>query len=165
MIELSKSRPRPPVVRRIISGLGVPIGLRRLYDANQYRKRLISQNQQQKQTLFSSSSSTTTTLTSSFTNLSSTDTKEENTTMDMDNTKDSYNQQTNANIFSSDDNINIEDERDSFILEDNIDNDTTGLVINTNEIDFSKKILHYTWHPFEDIVAIAGLNNLYLYHT
>jgi serine/threonine-protein phosphatase 2A regulatory subunit B len=33
------------------------------------------------------------------------------------------------------------------------------------EIDFTKKVLHYSWHATEDIVAVAGLNNLYIYHA
>lgn len=37
--------------------------------------------------------------------------------------------------------------------------------INPEELDFSKKVLHYSWHPNEDIVAVAGLNNLYIYHA
>ena len=34
-----------------------------------------------------------------------------------------------------------------------------------SEVDFTKKVLHYSWHATEDIVAIAGLNNLYIYHA
>mmetsp|Transcript_6001 Transcript_6001/g.19116 ORF Transcript_6001/g.19116 Transcript_6001/m.19116 type:complete len:431 (+) Transcript_6001:184-1476(+) len=30
-------------------------------------------------------------------------------------------------------------------------------------LDFNKKALHVSWHPTDNIVAIAGLNNLYLY--
>lgn len=37
--------------------------------------------------------------------------------------------------------------------------------VNSAEIDFAKKVLHYSWHATEDIVAIAGLNNLYIYHA
>jgi len=33
------------------------------------------------------------------------------------------------------------------------------------EIDFTKKVLHFSWHPHEDIVAVAGVNNLYIYHA
>jgi hypothetical protein len=27
-----------------------------------------------------------------------------------------------------------------------------------DSLEFSKKVLHYTWHPKENIIAIAGLN-------
>jgi len=37
--------------------------------------------------------------------------------------------------------------------------------IDPDEIDFSRKVLHFSWHPHEDIVAVAGLNNLYIYHA
>lgn len=30
-------------------------------------------------------------------------------------------------------------------------------------IDFNKKILHMSWHPFEDSIAIAATNNVSLY--
>jgi hypothetical protein len=30
-------------------------------------------------------------------------------------------------------------------------------------IDFDKKILHMSWHPRDDIIAVAGLNKLYIY--
>ena len=33
------------------------------------------------------------------------------------------------------------------------------------DIDFGKKCLHLDWHPSEDIMAVAGLNNLYIYST
>ena len=35
--------------------------------------------------------------------------------------------------------------------------------VDVDDIDFSKKCLHYTWHPKEDIVAVTGVNNLFLY--
>ncbi|CAD6505715.1 BgTH12-01202 [Blumeria graminis f. sp. triticale] len=31
------------------------------------------------------------------------------------------------------------------------------------QIDFSKKILHMSWHPFEDSIAIAATNNLFVF--
>jgi serine/threonine-protein phosphatase 2A regulatory subunit B len=37
--------------------------------------------------------------------------------------------------------------------------------ISADDIDISKKALHFSWHPFEDIIAICGLNNLYVYHV
>jgi serine/threonine-protein phosphatase 2A regulatory subunit B len=37
--------------------------------------------------------------------------------------------------------------------------------VNPDELDFGKKVLHYSWHPNEDIIAVAGLNNLYIYHA
>ncbi len=33
-----------------------------------------------------------------------------------------------------------------------------------DQIDFNKKILHMSWHPFEDSIAIAATNNVSLYH-
>ncbi|KAG5178658.1 protein phosphatase PP2A regulatory subunit B [Tribonema minus] len=30
-------------------------------------------------------------------------------------------------------------------------------------IDFDRKILHMSWHPRDDIIAVAGLNKLYIY--
>jgi len=30
-------------------------------------------------------------------------------------------------------------------------------------MDFNRKIMHLTWHPSQPIVAVAGLNNLYIY--
>lgn len=30
-------------------------------------------------------------------------------------------------------------------------------------LDFTKKVLHYSWHPSENIIAVAGLNNLYIF--
>ena len=32
-----------------------------------------------------------------------------------------------------------------------------------DDIDFTKKVLHYSWHPTEDVVAVCGHNNLFLY--
>ena len=37
--------------------------------------------------------------------------------------------------------------------------------IYAEDIDISKKALHFSWHPAEDIIAIAGLNNLYIYYS
>ena len=37
------------------------------------------------------------------------------------------------------------------------------LNINPDSVDYSKKILHMTWHPENSVVAVAGLNNLYIY--
>jgi serine/threonine-protein phosphatase 2A regulatory subunit B len=31
-----------------------------------------------------------------------------------------------------------------------------------DQIDFNKKILHMSWHPFEDSIAIAATNNVCL---
>ncbi|EEP77844.1 protein phosphatase PP2A regulatory subunit B [Uncinocarpus reesii 1704] len=33
-----------------------------------------------------------------------------------------------------------------------------------DQIDFNKKILHMSWHPFEDSIAIAATNNVSLHH-
>ena len=30
-------------------------------------------------------------------------------------------------------------------------------------IDFSKKVLYLAWHPTQPTIAVAGLNNLYIY--
>ncbi|KAL6066743.1 protein phosphatase 2A regulatory subunit cdc55 [Balamuthia mandrillaris] len=35
--------------------------------------------------------------------------------------------------------------------------------LNPDDLDFNKKVLHVSWHPQEDIVAVAANNNLYLY--
>ena len=32
-------------------------------------------------------------------------------------------------------------------------------------MDYSKKVLHATWHPREDILAIAATNNLYIFRS
>uniref|UniRef100_A0A8C3AS26 Serine/threonine-protein phosphatase 2A 55 kDa regulatory subunit B n=1 Tax=Cyclopterus lumpus TaxID=8103 RepID=A0A8C3AS26_CYCLU len=32
-----------------------------------------------------------------------------------------------------------------------------------DSLDFSKKILHTTWHPHENIIAVAATNNLYIF--
>lgn len=32
-----------------------------------------------------------------------------------------------------------------------------------DQIDFNKKILHMSWHPFEDSIAIAATNNVSIY--
>lgn len=34
-----------------------------------------------------------------------------------------------------------------------------------HSLDYSKKVLHYTWHPRENIIAVAGVNNLYIYNA
>lgn len=40
----------------------------------------------------------------------------------------------------------------------------TGLVKEpTGEFDFKKKILHMSWHPQDDIIAVAGNDKLYFY--
>jgi serine/threonine-protein phosphatase 2A regulatory subunit B len=33
-----------------------------------------------------------------------------------------------------------------------------------DQIDFNKKILHMSWHPFEDSIAIAATNNVSVLH-
>ena len=37
--------------------------------------------------------------------------------------------------------------------------------INPETVDFTKKILHSSWHPQENSVAIAATNNLFLFST
>ncbi|XP_065184028.1 serine/threonine-protein phosphatase 2A 55 kDa regulatory subunit B alpha isoform-like [Sycon ciliatum] len=36
---------------------------------------------------------------------------------------------------------------------------------NLESMDYSKKVLHATWHPREDILAIAATNNLYIFRS
>lgn len=31
--------------------------------------------------------------------------------------------------------------------------------------DYARKVLHYSWHPVEDTLAIAGVNNLFIYNA
>lgn len=35
--------------------------------------------------------------------------------------------------------------------------------INVDSIDFSKKILHASWHPNENSIAVAATNNLFIF--
>lgn len=35
--------------------------------------------------------------------------------------------------------------------------------LNVNRLNFGKKAMHVAWHPEEDTVAVAGLNNLFVY--
>lgn len=34
---------------------------------------------------------------------------------------------------------------------------------NADNMDFNKKILHASWHPREDTIAIAATNNLFIF--
>jgi hypothetical protein len=36
-------------------------------------------------------------------------------------------------------------------------------VINPESLEYDKKILQVAWHPDENVVAVAGLNNLFVY--
>lgn len=36
---------------------------------------------------------------------------------------------------------------------------------NVNLMDFGKKALHVAWHPSSDVIAVAGLNKLYIYES
>jgi len=36
---------------------------------------------------------------------------------------------------------------------------------NSNKVDFRKNILHLSWHPFENTVAIAATNNLFMFNA
>ncbi|EMR11638.1 protein phosphatase PP2A regulatory subunit B [Pneumocystis murina B123] len=38
-------------------------------------------------------------------------------------------------------------------------------LIDTDNIDFNKKILHSSWHPNEDSIAVAATNNLFIFST
>lgn len=33
-----------------------------------------------------------------------------------------------------------------------------------DSFDFTKKILHTAWHPEQNVIAVAGANNLYLFN-
>lgn len=37
--------------------------------------------------------------------------------------------------------------------------------VDNDYIDFKKSILHLSWHPQENLVAIAATNNLYIFST
>lgn len=37
--------------------------------------------------------------------------------------------------------------------------------INPDTIDFTKKIMHVSWHPSENLIAIAAANNLYIFNA
>jgi hypothetical protein len=37
--------------------------------------------------------------------------------------------------------------------------------VSVDSLDFTKKILHTSWHPKDNIIAIAATNNLYIYYT
>jgi len=43
--------------------------------------------------------------------------------------------------------------------------DATSVPINPDELDLKNKVLHFSWHPYDDIVAVAGMNNLYIYNA
>ena len=40
-----------------------------------------------------------------------------------------------------------------------------GSEVRLDGIDFGKKMLHTSWHPKQNALAIAGLNNLFIYST
>lgn len=37
--------------------------------------------------------------------------------------------------------------------------------VNVDNLDFTKKILHTSWHPKDNVIAIAATNNLYLFYN
>ena len=37
--------------------------------------------------------------------------------------------------------------------------------VNVDNLDFTKKILHTSWHPKDNIIAIAATNNLYIFYN
>lgn len=41
----------------------------------------------------------------------------------------------------------------------------TGTTSDFDDIDFKKSVLHLSWHPKENLVAIAATNNLYIFST
>jgi serine/threonine-protein phosphatase 2A regulatory subunit B len=44
-------------------------------------------------------------------------------------------------------------------------NETTPETPNVNLMDFGKKALHVSYHPSQHVIAIAGLNKLYIYQA
>jgi serine/threonine-protein phosphatase 2A regulatory subunit B len=36
-------------------------------------------------------------------------------------------------------------------------------MLQVEHLDFSKKILHSAWHPFENSIAVAATNNLFIF--
>ena len=38
------------------------------------------------------------------------------------------------------------------------------IMTDPNALDYDRKVLHLTWHPRQNCVAIAALNNLYIYN-
>lgn len=44
-------------------------------------------------------------------------------------------------------------------------NNESGLSHDFDNIDFKKSILHLSWHPTENSVAIAATNNLFIFST
>jgi serine/threonine-protein phosphatase 2A regulatory subunit B len=40
-----------------------------------------------------------------------------------------------------------------------------GLGMGGMSVDFTRRVLHQAWHPRENILAVAGQSNLYIYHT
>jgi serine/threonine-protein phosphatase 2A regulatory subunit B len=43
--------------------------------------------------------------------------------------------------------------------------DLDSRAYNNGPIDFVHKVLHYSWHPTEDVVAVSGINNLYIWNA
>eukprot|EP00003_Mantamonas_plastica_P003219 TRINITY_DN12573_c0_g2_i3.p1 TRINITY_DN12573_c0_g2~~TRINITY_DN12573_c0_g2_i3.p1 ORF type:complete len:195 (+),score=67.98 TRINITY_DN12573_c0_g2_i3:48-632(+) len=43
------------------------------------------------------------------------------------------------------------------------DNKKQSTDISVDQMDFHKKVLHTGWHPTENVLAVAALNNLYIY--
>ena len=37
--------------------------------------------------------------------------------------------------------------------------------VNVDNLDFTKKILHTSWHPKDNIIAIAATNSLYIFYN
>lgn len=35
--------------------------------------------------------------------------------------------------------------------------------LSADQMDFAKKVLHMAWHPTQNVLAIAALNNLFVY--
>lgn len=44
-----------------------------------------------------------------------------------------------------------------------VNNKTGKNDINVESIDFTKKILHASWHPRENSIAVAATNNLFIF--
>ena len=42
-------------------------------------------------------------------------------------------------------------------------NEASGALVNAENLDMTKKVLHTSWHPQENTLAIASLNNLFIF--
>jgi hypothetical protein len=49
--------------------------------------------------------------------------------------------------------------------QNNLQNNYIRDDVNVDNLDFTKKILHTSWHPKDNIIAIAATNNLYIFYN